>query len=485
MFQQLPVKQARAYLAKTVRNLTVNRLRRERERTQRELRGGHLVTGSYFDDRLTSWEDEQYVEHLLESLTSMQREVVKLVMDGLSVHEIGTKLGIEESTVRVHLSRARRSITDCGRQGQNRIAANAGGVNFWDCLNADQKKAFRAKAHQRVFAPGARLMQEGEHGDHVAVILSGLTEIRVCEDGIERVVAKRRAGQLIGERAALEVNPRSATVAALQTVVALVMRTADFAAFISTYPAVLKVVEGQIYTRLREGPTEGGPAVPEPMASLLPRSLRLTGQNCTVVRTDVVAPSADERDDEGRQIIRRETLAMTQRALGPAWDKCRYEDRGDGLLIVVPPDIPTAQVIERLLTVLPPSLKRHNRTHSDSGRIQLLVAVDVGSIEEDVAGVSGKSIISVSRMLDAPAFKQAMASQGAVLGVVVSPFVYQAHIQPGGSLIDPVDYTEVPVQVKETRGSAWMQLIGPPGVAPSLREQLMRSDRYSVITNME
>jgi len=87
----------------------------------------------------------------------------------------------------------------------------------------------------------------------VAVILSGLTQIRVCEHGVERVVAERGPGQLIGERAALEVNVRSATVVALQTVVALVMRTSDFAAFISTNPAVLKIVEEQIYLRLREG----------------------------------------------------------------------------------------------------------------------------------------------------------------------------------------------------------------------------------------
>jgi hypothetical protein len=31
----------------------------------------------------------------------------------------------------------------------------------------------------------------------------------------------------------------------------------------------------------------------------------------------------------------------------------RREDRGDGLLIIVPPGIPTAQVIERLVMILP------------------------------------------------------------------------------------------------------------------------------------
>jgi CRP-like cAMP-binding protein len=336
--------------------------------------------------------------------------------------------------------------------------------NFWDCLNADQKRLFRAKAHNRVFAAGARLMREGEEADNVAVILSGRTEIRVGEDGAERVIAERGPGQLIGERAALEVNVRSATVVALQTVVALVMRTADFAAFISTYPAVLKIVEEQIYLRLRERPVaETGTAGNLVTGATAPRSLALTGQNCTVVRTDVVRFNADERDGEAQKIIRRETLAMTRLALGPIWDMCRWEDRGDGLLVIVAPNIPTAQVLDRLVTALPPRLKRHNRTHSDFCRIQLRVAAEVGPIEEDEPGVCGPSINHVSRLVEAPAFKQAIDDQEALLGLIVSPYVYEAHVRPGGSFLDPADFTEIPVQVKETDAIGWIRLTGGRG----------------------
>ena len=333
-------------------------------------------------------------------------------------------------------------------------------ANFWDSLTAEQKQVFRAKAIKRVFAAGARLMQEGEHGDHVAVIVSGVTEIVVGDDADERVVAVRGPGQLIGERAALEVNPRSATVVARQTVVALVMRTADFAAFVSTYPAVLKTVEKQIFTRLREGGAdwEGGLALDQ--VAPRPPLLTLTGQNCTVVRTDVVAFGAEERDAEAHKIIRREILAMTRLTLGPMWDICRWEDRGDGLLVIMPPDVPTAQVIERFASVLPPQLRRHNRTYGAPSRIQLRVAVEVGPIEDDESGVSGRSLVGVSRLLDAPAFKQAVADREAVLGVVVSPFVYETHIQPRAGALDPADFAEIPVLVKETSRSAWMQLIG-------------------------
>jgi hypothetical protein len=351
------------------------------------------------------------------------------------------------------------------QQGRTSAKESKTMVNFWESLTADQKRAFRAKAHERVFAAGARLMQEGGHGDHVAVIRSGLTEIRVCENGTERVVAVRGPGQLIGERAALEVNPRSATVVALQTVVALVVSTADFAAFISTYPAVLKLVENQIFTRMRESrgdqePADGQLALAGAIGYPGAGPSRLTGQNCTVVRTDVVEFGAAGRDDEAHKIIKKALAVMTQLALRPVWDTCRCEDRGDGLLVIVSPDVPTAEVIERLVTMLPPQLKRHNLTYSAASRIQLRLAVGVGPIEDTEFGVTGRSIIGVSRMLDAHAFKRAIAVQGAILGVIVSPFVYETHVKPDGSLLDPADYTEIPVRVKEAQTSAWMQLIG-------------------------
>ena len=324
-----------------------------------------------------------------------------------------------------------------------------------------------AMADKRIFAAGARLMREGEHGDYVAVILSGLTDVRVCENGVEQVLARRGPGQLIGERAALEMNPRSATVVALQPVQALVVRTADFATFLSTYPEVLKIVEEQIYTRLREVPVRhnlAGPGRSDDYANAVvaPRP-PLAGQTCTVIRTDVAGFASARRSDEDRKIIRAALLAMTRLAMGPAWQTSWWEDRGDGLLIIASPGVPTAQVIERLVTVLRTELARHNRIYSGPIRIRLRVAVEVGPIEEDEAGVSGKAIINASRLVDAAAFKEAVMGDGAILGMIVSLYVFETHIEPGGSTLDPAGYTKIPVRVKEASGSAWAQLIGPAG----------------------
>jgi hypothetical protein len=270
-------------------------------------------------------------------------------------------------------------------------------TSFWDALNPVEQHVFRSLADERTFAGGARIMREGEEANYVIVILRGRVKVCVSDGGSERVVAERGPGQLVGERAILQVSVRSATVVALTMVRALVMKTDRFAAFVSAHQAVLGIVEGQIYERLTEGPirydhtcvpqVQDGPAVrignrrlPDLAAD---RMQVLTGENCTIIFTDVVGFGSPERNDRHRLIIRRENLEMTSASLKAIWDQCAYEDRGDGLLVVVPPNIPTTQVLEYLLIALPIALKRHNSIYVTGARIQLRVALDVGPVTSD------------------------------------------------------------------------------------------------------
>jgi hypothetical protein len=346
-------------------------------------------------------------------------------------------------------------------------------VNFWDSLTPAERQAFTAVAHERTFARGATIMQEGEQADYVMVIRAGWTQITVKESGDVRVVAERGPGQLVGERGALRVNVRSATVIALEMVHALVMRTEDFASFISAHPRALEVVEGQIYDRLTEDLTGYEPddwqgvVLPEPARHAPAQSppILLTGENCTVLRTDVVAFGALNRNDRDRRIIRRASLEMMQVSLGYLWDSCIPEDRGDGLLIVVPPMIPTTKIMERLDWELPRELRLHNRTYSESVRIKLRVAANVGPVTGDLLGVSGEAIIRTARLIEAPVFKEAMASADAGLGIIVSAFIYETVIRHAAGLMDVDEYEEVHVNVKESSMPAWMRLVltSPPG----------------------
>jgi class 3 adenylate cyclase len=353
-------------------------------------------------------------------------------------------------------------------------------MDFLNSLDSAERRAFISVAHERTFVRGARLMHEGELADYVIVILGGWTKITVHENGEERVIAERGPGQLVGERGALRVNVRSATVVALGAVRALIMKTEDFASFIDAHPRVLDIVEGQIYDRLtedqagderddlpasfplepsRRGPIEG------------PRQRLLAGENCTILLTDVVGFGALSRSDEDRRIIRLGSQDMMRSSLGRVWTECLSEDRGDGLLLVVPPHIPTARVMTLLHRELPGKLQRHNRTYSELARIRLRVAINVGPVMSDAVGISGEAIIRAARLIDAPVIKEAMTATGATLGIIASEFVYETAIRHA-EWIDVNDYNLVKVNVKESRIPGWMRLIDLSPPEPRLRAPL-------------
>ena len=203
-------------------------------------------------------------------------------------------------------------------------------------------------------------------------------------------------------------------------------------------------------------------AVPagRPALQASPKPRRLDG-NCMIIFIEVGAFSSPILTDEHRRIIRHEMFNMTAASLAPIWDQCSPEDRGDGLLIVVPPSVPPAQVLEYLHESLPRALRRHNSLYAPGAQFQLRVAVDVGSVMSDDHGVSGKVIINTARLLNAPALKDAMTEHHANLGIIVSDSVYQTVIWHTDVLGDPGAFTEIDVAVKETTLRGWMLMIDP------------------------
>jgi hypothetical protein len=350
-------------------------------------------------------------------------------------------------------------------------------IGFWAALDPTERDAFRSVAISRTFAAGDTLIAEGDHADHVVVILSGRVKICVGIHGVQRVIAERGPGQLVGERGALRIGVRSASVIALYMVRGLVVRTADFASFVSAHPRVLAIVEDQIYDRLdheakggagnasylpqddgrRETATAAWFGASFPVGH--PAQQVLIGENCTVILSDVVGFGARSRTDEDRRVIREALFGMTHAALQDLPDTWSWDDRGDGLLTIVPPSVPTALVIRHLHEQLPAALREHNRAHRDPARIRLRVGINVGPVVSDTMGVTGEAIIITARLVEAPLFKEAMARGQAGLGIIASAFIYDNVIRHDLGLSG---YSLVQADVKESSLQAWMKLFGPP-----------------------
>jgi len=194
----------------------------------------------------------------------------------------------------------------------------------------------------------------------------------------------------------------------------------------------------------------------------------LSGQNCTILRTDVVGFSSGARNYKDRLLIRDALFRMTHTMLRDIAD-VRSEDRGDGMLTVVWPAIPTSMIIERLLKRMLPALVEHNSTYADSTRFQLRAAIGVGPVVSDSMGFSGDAIIEVSRLVEALPFKRAMIASGASLGVIATSFIYETVLKHDRDL---AGYRHVRFKVKECKNAAWMRVFdaaipspGDPGRA--------------------
>jgi hypothetical protein len=183
--------------------------------------------------------------------------------------------------------------------------------------------------------------------------------------------------------------------------------------------------------------------------------------HCTIVGVDIHGFGNGHRDDEVQLHLRKALYELLERAFAEAgvpWGRCRHEDRGDGVLIIVPPDIPTPRLIDPLAGHVHAGLRRHNKMASIVAQIRLRMAVHAGPVYRDKHGVSGQAVLRLFRLLEAPVFKCVFATNGATFGLIVSEYVYDTVVRHGLGLIDPDTYSELQVRSKETETQAWLHL---------------------------
>jgi CRP/FNR family transcriptional regulator, cyclic AMP receptor protein len=104
----------------------------------------------------------------------------------------------------------------------------------------------------RRYAPGDLLIREGELSTYVLVLLDGVVKVTGSPaDGSVVLLSVRIAGDLIGELAALDDEPRSATVQAVTTVTARVIAQRSFVGLLGEQPRIAGMVHRAIGGKLR------------------------------------------------------------------------------------------------------------------------------------------------------------------------------------------------------------------------------------------
>src|SRR6185369_16264238 len=151
-----------------------------------------------------------------------------------------------------------------------------------------------------------------------------------------------------------------------------------------------------------------------------------------VVVVDVESYGDPGRTDDDRVVIRDGMHRAVEQAVteaGIPWHTCDRQDCGDGILVLVPPEVAKSRLVDPLPDRLVAALRRHNARSAAAAQIRMRVALDAGELRADTHGFAGEVIIRASRLLDAPVVKSALAASPGVLAVIASGWFYREIIR--------------------------------------------------------
>jgi CRP-like cAMP-binding protein len=114
-------------------------------------------------------------------------------------------------------------------------------------LSADALMPVATVCDEVTLAPEETLFEAGEVGDALYVVLSGA--VAVVRDGEE--VARLGAGQCVGEMAALDWEPRSATVVAVEASHLVRLERADLLDLLTDHPELVRSLALVLAERIR------------------------------------------------------------------------------------------------------------------------------------------------------------------------------------------------------------------------------------------
>ena len=125
-------------------------------------------------------------------------------------------------------------------------------INWFDGLSDDLLAVLARKAHERTLNKDDILFQKGDEGSSLFVVISGRVKI-VTQDVEENevILNKVGTGEIIGEMALLDYEPRSAGVVALEKTSVLELNREDFMEIMKGQPDLALSLIRNLSARLR------------------------------------------------------------------------------------------------------------------------------------------------------------------------------------------------------------------------------------------
>ena len=119
-------------------------------------------------------------------------------------------------------------------------------------LSAKERETVLALGRGRQYNGGEVLFNQGEQSNFVVIIIDGYVKITAVSDGgAESLLAVRTAGDVIGELAAMDGLPRSATARAADAVLARVVIKADLDQCLQEHAGIARAFNRAVGAKLR------------------------------------------------------------------------------------------------------------------------------------------------------------------------------------------------------------------------------------------
>jgi hypothetical protein len=173
--------------------------------------------------------------------------------------------------------------------------------------------------------------------------------------------------------------------------------------------------------------------------------------------------SGTDRDHFAVQAGLTKVLEVAAANAGLRRDLWLTQQAGDGELAILPRDEPEPVVVDQYVRHLDEALAAHNADPASGRRIRLRMAVHFGAAMRADNGYAGQGVVAVSRLVDSPPVKQALANApDASLAVILSRQIYDDVVRQGHISVPEAEFIKVGVQVKEYRDEAWVRVVGVP-----------------------
>lgn len=184
----------------------------------------------------------------------------------------------------------------------------------------------------------------------------------------------------------------------------------------------------------------------------------------TVLVVDVEGYGDGRRTTPHRLAVRDGLYRALRQAFdqaGAPWADCCHQDIGDGLLVLVPAELPKSLFVESLPDALADALRRHNETHLTEERIRLRMALHAGEVVYDDHGMTSPAINLTFRLVAAHALRSALAGSPGMLALITSAWFFEEVVRHS-QVVDAARFRRVRVAVKETDTTGWLALPDHP-----------------------